>query len=671
MELKDAYQNLRVSKEEKKSIERYLGFQHTSINILGSLEPYSYARLDKAGWSLPESAEDIKQYIQDFVNVYSAMYKESRGSKQNGHLIRGTSNKEVRSLHNETNHFLSSSTKEDIARTFCEYEDAALVRINVGEGVPYLNAEDYRNENSRDEAEIIIAPFCKVSIPEHQSSYRGYDYYKISVQKPALEEKSQEEIDGLLDKVVSGFTNNIKNLKEYNDLKDRREYLDLQYKRAIQRGDREDLNYISQDQKKVADQSFELYKSTEEFKKNLQDLLKGMCKQKELEIDKSYEVIQEEQKRIAEENKKRQEEEKERQKALEKEKARQGAISDIRFKKEATPVNTFRLESTIDDTYNRLIISEHSLKNTATRLGISLSRSIADSGISQNIEAIKENLRNVNVKVVNTEISKDISLEDVTEISRELTPLADGVAYSLEITKNFPDIIKMYNSQADTDLKRNLYLKVQGIIQNARIQKYEQEKQAISTRKVGFLGRITGADKLKEEQLRNINLKIRALQTEVPQEQAQYSVRDMLADIYACAISDFSGELTPEMKQMSDAIKANFTDRKNGAFTDQYINGLAMEKIEAKRNRELPVVQGKKPRFFQSTKSKIENIMLENQGLQNRIAQNQNTGNRWGVYQSQEGDALTIFENQLRGISSTTKEKQQEKADPDITAQLW
>lgn len=96
-----------------------------------------------------------------------------------------------------------------------------------------------------------------------------------------------------------------------------------------------------------------------------------------------------------------------------------------------------------------------------------------------------------------------------------------------------------------------------------------------------------------------------------------------------------------------------------------------MKKIEAKRNRELPVVQGKKPRFFQSTKSKIEDIMLENQGLQNRIVQNQNTGNRWEVYQSQEGDAISIFENQLNGISSTTKEKHQEKADPDRTEQLW
>ena len=39
MELKDAYQNMRVSDEERKSIERYLGFQHTSMNILGNLDP--------------------------------------------------------------------------------------------------------------------------------------------------------------------------------------------------------------------------------------------------------------------------------------------------------------------------------------------------------------------------------------------------------------------------------------------------------------------------------------------------------------------------------------------------------------------------------------------------------------------------------------------------------
>lgn len=96
-----------------------------------------------------------------------------------------------------------------------------------------------------------------------------------------------------------------------------------------------------------------------------------------------------------------------------------------------------------------------------------------------------------------------------------------------------------------------------------------------------------------------------------------------------------------------------------------------MKKIEEKRNRELLVVQGKKPRFFKTTKSKIEDLMLENQTLQNKIVQNQNTGNRWEIHQPQEGDALTIFENQLRSISSTTKEKQQEKVDLDITAQIF
>jgi len=671
MELKEAYQNLRVSDEERKSIQRYLGYKHTSINILGSLDPSSYARLRKAGWSLPQTEEEIKEGINDFVNVYAAMYKDSKDRKPYGNLIRGTSNKAVSSLYSRTDHFLSFSSREDIAKTFCEYGDSALVRVDIGDGVPFLEAEGYREENSKDEAEVIISPFCKIKSHEHQSTWNGYKYYKISLEKPELKEKSQEEIDNLLEKVVSGFADNIKNMEKYNQLNDKRQWLMEKYKRASDRRDREELKAISADEKKVSDELFELYKSTHEFEENLHDLLEGMCKQKELELDKSREVIDEERKRLEEEEKRKQEEEKVKQEALKKEQERQSAISDISFKKEATPVNSSRLENTINDAYDRLLISENTFKNLASRLGIALTRTIAGSGINQNIENIKENLKNVNSKAINTDIPENISLKDVSAISRELTPLVDGVAYSLELTKNFPDIINMYNQQTDKDIKRNLYLKVQGIIQDARIQKLTQEKQALTEQQVGFLGRLTGADKLKEEKIKNINLKIQAIKTEVPQEQQKYSTRDMLADIHACAISELSGNLTPDMKRMSNAIRANFVDKESGAFTDQYIQQLAMQKIEQKRNSNLPVVQNKKPRLFKTTKSKMQDLMQENQELQGRIAQNQMSGNRWASYEVQEGDALAIFENQLKGISSSTKEKQQEKTDLDKTAPLW
>ena len=85
MELLEAYEKLKISKEERQSIERYVGFSHTSINILGDLTPQNYKRL-KEGWKLPENKEEIKKCVEDFVNVYAAMCKKNRYSSSKGNF---------------------------------------------------------------------------------------------------------------------------------------------------------------------------------------------------------------------------------------------------------------------------------------------------------------------------------------------------------------------------------------------------------------------------------------------------------------------------------------------------------------------------------------------------------------------------------------------------------
>ena len=117
MDTKEAYKIASISKKEIGSVERYLGFQHTSINILGDLSPKAYENLTKSGWYLPSSIEDVKQAIEDFVNVYAVMYKETKYRISNGqtrsfnNLVRGTSNKRASVLYNFATHFLSTSYK--------------------------------------------------------------------------------------------------------------------------------------------------------------------------------------------------------------------------------------------------------------------------------------------------------------------------------------------------------------------------------------------------------------------------------------------------------------------------------------------------------------------------------------------------------------------------------
>lgn len=162
MEVYEAYQKSVITEQEKISIKRYLGFEHTGMNILADLTPELYKQLEKIGWYLPKSEEEIKEKIQDFVNVYSAMYK-NRNNYCERNLVRGTSVSKVEKLGSQFNQMISTSINEDIAKRFTEYSNGALIHFQVGNGVPFLNAEEFREEHNASEEEIIIAPFCTIN----------------------------------------------------------------------------------------------------------------------------------------------------------------------------------------------------------------------------------------------------------------------------------------------------------------------------------------------------------------------------------------------------------------------------------------------------------------------------------------------------------------------------
>ena len=60
MELQEAYELTQISHKEISAIERYLGFKHTSINILADLSASRFKELESSGWSLPETTEELK-----------------------------------------------------------------------------------------------------------------------------------------------------------------------------------------------------------------------------------------------------------------------------------------------------------------------------------------------------------------------------------------------------------------------------------------------------------------------------------------------------------------------------------------------------------------------------------------------------------------------------------
>lgn len=651
MNLEEAYENIKVTKEEEESLQRYFGFSHAAINMLGNFSLSAYISFKKNRWYLPKSGDELKTYIDDFVNIYSAMYKESRNKKPPFGLIRGTSNSHMNGLKKEVKRFSSTSTKGEIAKRFCRYGDAALVNFKIKEGVPFLYAEKYRNADRADESEYIIAPFCKIEKNDYISGNESYKHYNVTLSKPVLEEKSSQELSELYERATKEFSKNVENLDRYIELWEMEEYLRERYPVATKE--------VVSKMKKITEESFSISSEIDKYSSNLETLLKGLCRQRELEIDKSIEII--------EEDKKIKMEQKE---AEEKENARLEAINSLSSKIFHTPSKADNLDSRISDTYKELLSTENSAKRTSKKLGVNLTRVLNNVTINERIDKIKENLAEIKFKCLSSVITTEASLEEVSQLSLELTPLLDGVTYGIELTRDFPDIVNSHKVQVDNDIKRNLYEKVHSVIQNARIQKYTREKEDINSERVGFFGRLMGKDVLKEEKLKNINLKIKLARTSTPAIKSKYSVQDMLAEIYASSISEFDGQFTPEMAEIFNVIKSVYENKEDKPFSDEQISSLAMNKITNKQKYKLPAVHEKRKRSFGKNRAIADKIKAENYELQIKVEENTYSGNKW-ANQDTGKDFIAIFENQLKGISSATRAKAKTREELDKTVYLW
>ena len=116
------------------------------------------------------------------------------------------------------------------------------------------------------------------------------------------------------------------------------------------------------------------------------------------------------------------------------------------------------------------------------------------------------------------------------------------------------------SNKIDDKEKRNLYLKSQNIIKNAKIEKYMQDREVIANEGLSFFGVLTGRNSLQIQRIENIKLKIELLQSQKIEDKNEYEITDILADLYSCAISELNGKFTNEMKSMYNKIKENYCD---------------------------------------------------------------------------------------------------------------
>jgi len=672
MNLEEAKDIIYLSKEEIASIQRYLNYEHMNINILSDFSPETYLSIKATSWSIDEKPEELVRNIQDFVNLYSAMYKESRGKNVNQSLVRGTSNKRVEDIQGVTTQFWSTSKDEGIAKTFTEYGDGALMNIYVGDGVPFLDPTPYRSENRFDEREIILAPFCQASV-EYTDRYNGYTHYKVIMRKPTLDRKEPEELATLQEEVISGFSQNIQDIKDLDYLAFRIESMNRAYVQA--KGDKAEQDYAIEEARKAREEQERLRTKTSDFKDKLQALLKGLCRQKEIEIDQAHELVEEDKTRRKEEAMRKRAEELARKEAEEKESARKTKVNELITMTEQNSENSLTLETAILNTYDEFVHHEQMARDLAKKFKIPYSRTITSTSSTQLIERIQMNLQEIAAKVAGAKVDENLTLEDAKRISTELTSQLDGISYGVEVSKGFSELIQANRQQTENDIKRGIYERVQAAIENARVQRYTEQKASIQGEKVGFLGRITGKQQLKQQKLENLDLKIQLAQKQAertPQGKI-YSIREMLVDMRLCVDNELGGKFTPEIQEIYQMVKSTYQDKDAGEFSEQYIQRLAGQRLAAQGKSGLPAVQNGSARRFGKTKAEARMLETENQGLRQKMLKMRTYSLKTDrMHSEQEPDAMAVFEQKLKGIAINTQPSSRVATrNLEDTLELW
>lgn len=178
-----------------------------------------------------------------------------------------------------------------------------------------------------------------------------------------------------------------------------------------------------------------------------------------------------------------------------------------------------------------------------------------------------------------------------------------------------PVVEEISNKITDKE-KRDLYMKVQRILKNARIEKYMEDRDIIAKEGLSFWGALTGKNSLQIQRIENIKLRIELLQAQRIEEKNEYEPIDMLADIYSCAISELNGKFSEQMRSIYNQIKIKYCD---DSISDDDVYKLVCDKVE-NTQKYLPVIHKEKTKgIFGDIKVQINFLKVENKKLKNQI----------------------------------------------------
>ena len=600
MNIEEAKKKLKISEEEIAALEHYTGFEHTRINLLCNMDPEIIESLSKDGWLMIKDKEELEKYIDRFTNIYSAMYKNSKNGYHPTRLVRGTGISDVERLRGVANQYLSTTRSIEVAKTFTHVKDPAIVYLDMEDGVPAIDMDKYHSENARSEEEVLIAPFCRVVENKLYSKFDGYTFYNVKVAKPELKEKSQEDLESLQNKVINSFEDNLKLIEEYQQLKDDIEIINERLQAATVTGaDKEDIKYLEDELFKKREKFFEVTNNVNDYKNSLRGLLEGKCRQREIEIDKAKEEIDKYNLKEQEETKKKVEEE-----------IRKGQIGQTNDHITDTINNSKELGASLDAIYEDLLKTDEKSRIMAESLGIPYKSRSEIGDISKKIEGIKEILaqsentaNEQKLDVQDKDISKDIAIEKDSEVSK----YSSSIIEAQRLVQSIESYGEEFSDEEFLNIKEEVYKKAMSLIKEAKTSKLNGLKEEIQNRKVGLFGRLLGKEKLRQAELKNIELKIEAENNKKPDLRFNdFSVRTTLAIVYN-AKEELGEENSHNLSDFYNKIKENFA-LESGKFDDEKIAQMAKE-LEGKN---LPIAYDPK----EKTKVKIQRIQEENERLE-------------------------------------------------------
>ena len=600
MNIEEAKKKLKISEEEIAALEHYTGFEHTRINLLCNMDPEIIESLSKDGWLMIKDKEELEKYIDRFTNIYSAMYKNSKNGYHPTRLVRGTGISDVERLRGVANQYLSTTRSIEVAKTFTHVKDPAIVYLDMEDGVPAIDMDKYHSENARSEEEVLIAPFCRVVENKLYSKFDGYTFYNVKVAKPELKEKSQEDLESLQNKVINSFEDNLELIEEYKQLKDDIEIINERLQAATVTGaDKEDIKYLEDELFKKREKFFEVTNNVNDYKNSLRGLLEGKCRQREIEIDKAKEEIDKYNLKEQEETKKKVEEE-----------IRQGQIGQTNDHITDTINNSKELGASLDAIYEDLLKTDEKSRIMAESLGIPYKSRSEIGDISKKIEGIKEILaqsentaNEQKLDVQDNDISKDIAIEKDSEVSK----YSSSIIEAQRLVQSIESYGEEFSDEEFLNIKEEVYKKAMSLIKEAKTSKLNGLKEEIQNRKVGLFGRLLGKEKLRQAELKNIELKIEAENNKKPDLRFNdFSVRTTLAIVYN-AKEELGEENGHNLSDFYNKIKENFA-LESGKFDDEKIAQMAKE-LEGKN---LPIAYDPK----EKTKVKIQRIQEENERLE-------------------------------------------------------